>query len=197
MEENDQVDYLGLTNEGTTCYLNSLLQTLFFIRPLRNAIYQVDTESFQRRQEFVDRDETKIIPFCMQRIFYNLQRGDDGSKRVDSILERQTEVRTHELLNALGWENENRGERLEHKDVNEFNDFLLGEKLEMERSVLRQTCHRLFQGTHENVIQCINVKCSSVREEIFTSIPLDVMGHRTIEDSIRTYISSERLEGDN
>lgn len=31
--------YKGLKNEGTTCYLNSMLQALFYIRPFRNAIY--------------------------------------------------------------------------------------------------------------------------------------------------------------
>lgn len=37
------VRHLGLVNEGTTCYLNSLVQTLFFIREFRTAIYQVPT----------------------------------------------------------------------------------------------------------------------------------------------------------
>lgn len=35
--------FKGLVNEGTTCYLNSLVQTLFFIRAFRNAVYQMPT----------------------------------------------------------------------------------------------------------------------------------------------------------
>lgn len=48
--------YKGLVNEGTTCYLNSLIQTLFFIRAFRNAIYQMPTLNNND-------DETKSIPF--------------------------------------------------------------------------------------------------------------------------------------
>lgn len=41
--KNEALCFNGLINEGTTCYLNSLIQTLFFIRPFRNAIYQLQT----------------------------------------------------------------------------------------------------------------------------------------------------------
>jgi hypothetical protein len=41
--EETKQSYKGLVNEGTTCYLNSLIQTLFFTRAFRNAIYQMPT----------------------------------------------------------------------------------------------------------------------------------------------------------
>ncbi|KAL3236907.1 hypothetical protein MRX96_022160 [Rhipicephalus microplus] len=37
--------YVGLKNQGATCYMNSLLQTLFFTNQLRKAVYQMPTES--------------------------------------------------------------------------------------------------------------------------------------------------------
>jgi len=50
LEEKDMDDgksgpkkFRGLQNEGTTCYLNSLMQTLFFIRVFRNAVYKMPT----------------------------------------------------------------------------------------------------------------------------------------------------------
>lgn len=36
--------YVGLKNQGATCYMNSLLQTLFFTNQLRKAVYQMPTE---------------------------------------------------------------------------------------------------------------------------------------------------------
>lgn len=75
-----QNGYNGLVNEGTTCYLNSLMQTLFIIRAFRRAVYQMPTNI----------DDFKSIPFCIQRIFYNLQT-------------QKTAVRTIELLSAFGW----------------------------------------------------------------------------------------------
>lgn len=49
-------------------------------------------------------DDFKSIPFCLQRIFYNLQTGKDA-------------VRTYELLAAFGWNAEQMNQQ---HDVNEF-----------------------------------------------------------------------------
>lgn len=78
--QSDFPQFNGLINEGTTCYLNSLLQTLFLLKAFRRAVYLMPT----------DVDDFKSIPFCLQRIFYNLQTGS-------------VPVRTFELLNAFGW----------------------------------------------------------------------------------------------
>lgn len=37
----DRSDYVGLSNQGATCYLNSLLQSLFMTPEFRTAIYKV------------------------------------------------------------------------------------------------------------------------------------------------------------
>ena len=51
--------YTGLVNEGTTCYLNSMLQTLFHLKYFRSMIFQMDGSDNQ-------------VIYGIQRIFYNL-----------------------------------------------------------------------------------------------------------------------------
>ena len=83
----DLKEFKGLMNEGTTCYLNSVIQALFFIRPFRNAVYKMPTITKEEDPKKLE----SSIPFCLQRIFYNLQLGNASF------------VRTHELLQAFGW----------------------------------------------------------------------------------------------
>lgn len=64
--------HLGLVNEGTTCYLNSLVQTLFFIREFRTAIYQVPTLMSNGEDGDESIQEDRRISFNLQRIFFNL-----------------------------------------------------------------------------------------------------------------------------
>ena len=46
MEIGDETtQYRGLTNEGSTCYINSLLQTLFSIGAFRSSIYRLGCNS--------------------------------------------------------------------------------------------------------------------------------------------------------
>ena len=61
-------------NEGTTCYLNSLLQTLFMIKQFRNAIFSVPTIAEDGLNTMLD----KKISFGLQKIFFNLMCTDVG-----------------------------------------------------------------------------------------------------------------------
>ena len=58
--------YVGLVNQAATCYLNSLLQTLYMTPEFRNALY---------KWEFTGSEEeaAKNIPCQLQRLFLQLQ----------------------------------------------------------------------------------------------------------------------------
>ncbi|XP_032706532.1 ubiquitin carboxyl-terminal hydrolase 7-like isoform X3 [Lontra canadensis] len=74
--------YVGLKNQGATCYMNSLLQTLFFTNQLRKAVYMMPTEGD---------DSSKSVPLALQRVFYELQHSDKP-------------VGTKKLTKSFGWE---------------------------------------------------------------------------------------------
>lgn len=57
-------NFVGLVNQAMTCYLNSLLQALFMTPEFRNALYN---------WEFDGKDESKSIPYQLQKLFLNLQ----------------------------------------------------------------------------------------------------------------------------
>jgi len=86
--------YAGLVNEGTTCYLNSVMQALFMMQPFRRAAYELQ----------VDPSETKDVKLCIQRLFYSLQVKHEN-------------VKTTELCTAFGWTAE---DRFEQHDTDEF-----------------------------------------------------------------------------
>jgi ubiquitin carboxyl-terminal hydrolase 7 len=96
--------YVGLKNQGATCYMNSLLQTLFFTNQLRKAVYKMPTESD---------DSTKSVALALQRVFYELQTSDKP-------------VGTKKLTRSFGWETLD--SFMQH-DVQEFLRVLL-DKLE-------------------------------------------------------------------
>jgi len=63
---------MGLINEGTTCYMNSLLQTFFTIGSLRRAIYNIPSRRSSFDKKLDSSGEEAKIPISLQRIFYNL-----------------------------------------------------------------------------------------------------------------------------
>lgn len=58
---------MGLKNQGATCYMNSLLQSLFCTNAFRRAVYQIPTENDV---------PTESLPLALQRVFYHLQTSD-------------------------------------------------------------------------------------------------------------------------
>ncbi|XP_057732462.1 ubiquitin C-terminal hydrolase 13-like isoform X2 [Arachis stenosperma] len=169
-----ETGYVGLKNQGATCYMNSLLQTLYHIPYFRKAVYHMPTTENDM--------PSGSIPLALQSLFYKLQYSDSS-------------VATKELTKSFGWDTY---DAFMQHDVQELNRVLC-EKLEdkMKGTVVEGTIQQLFEGHHMNYIECINVDYKSTRKESFYDLQLDVKGCRDVYDSFDKYVEVERLEGDN
>ncbi|CAI9765932.1 unnamed protein product [Fraxinus pennsylvanica] len=169
-----ETGYVGLKNQGATCYMNSLLQTLYHIPYFRKAVYHMPTTENDM--------PSGSIPLALQSLFYKLQYND-------------TSVATKELTKSFGWDTYD--SFLQH-DVQELNRVLC-EKLEdkMKGTVVEGTIQKLFEGHDMNYIECINVDFKSTRKESFYDLQLDVKGCKDVYASFDKYVEVERLEGDN
>ncbi|KMT11619.1 hypothetical protein BVRB_5g109330 [Beta vulgaris subsp. vulgaris] len=169
-----ETGFVGLKNQGATCYMNSLLQTLYHIPYFRKAVYHMPTTE--------NDNPLNSIPLALQSLFYKLQYND-------------TSVSTKELTKSFGWDTYD--SFMQH-DVQELNRVLC-EKLEdkMKGTVVEGTIQQLFEGHHMNYIECVNVDYKSTRKESFYDLQLDVKGCRDVYASFDKYVEVERLEGDN
>jgi ubiquitin carboxyl-terminal hydrolase 7 len=168
-----ETGFVGLKNQGATCYMNSLLQSLFFTNYFRRAVYQIPTENDTPAES---------VALALQRVFYLLQSSDQP-------------VGTTELTKSFGWKSLD--SFLQH-DVQEFNR-VLQEKLEtkMKGTAADGAISRLFVGRMKSYLRCVNVDYESSREEDFYDIQLNVKGMKNLQESFQDYVQTEMLEGDN
>ena len=162
--------HCGLHNEGATCYLNSLVQALFVLEPVRRAVY-----AFEYAGEAVHGPEDLCVPLQLAKLFARLQLSSCHA------------VSTVELTSSFGW---SRAESFRQHDVQELCRVLFnalskyGVDLES----------RLFEGTMTSTLRCLKCGHRSTRDEAFCDVSLDVGGSSSVQEALGEFTKWETLD---
>lgn len=184
-ESKVQTGYLGLTNSGSTGYLNATVQVLFSVGAIRSAVYHLSQLS---RTPANKREGIANVTNALRLLFSELERSKERSKYSPS---------TKSLTRALGWDRDNAKKPF---DIHELKVCLLGavidETVQWAQGSLNEFS-TLFEGTLENVTNCVNMDYQSISEETFYDLWLNVRGCANIYESFEQYIEVERMLGTN
>ncbi|GAB6023955.1 Ubiquitin carboxyl-terminal hydrolase 47 [Chamberlinius hualienensis] len=176
------IEFVGLVNQAMTCYLNSLLQTLYMTPEFRNALYRWEFDG-------TEEEKCKSIPYQLQRLFLLLQT----SKR--------HAVETTELTKSFGWDS---SEAWQQHDVQELCRVMF-DALEQKFKNTDQAdlINRLYQGKIRDYVKCLDCGHESAREDSYLDIPLPVkpFGASTafgsVEEALQAFVQPEVLNGSN
>jgi hypothetical protein len=158
--------YTGLINQGMTCYMNSMLQTL-------------NTISYFKKAVFLTPSKKPSLLFALQKLFFEMSTYNSP-------------VSNTYFQNSFGW---GKDVGSLQQDVQEFNMILSNSlKQNMKGTKLEEAFKYLFSGVASTIINCVHVNHKSIIDEDFMDIQLTVRGCRNLEESFNKYIEEEFLE---
>ncbi|KAF7262185.1 hypothetical protein EG68_00488 [Paragonimus skrjabini miyazakii] len=165
----------GLQNQGGTCYLNTLLQTLLHTPEFTYRLFSLTRT--------VRKEQLKRMIQEMLNLFYALITNGGGA------------ISSKPLTDSFGWTED---EVCIHQDIQELNR-LLFEQIEIALKGTNETnlINDLFRGIQCTRIRCLRCGRISERNDEFHDINLSVMEYDSVEASLTAHTQMERLTGDN
>ena len=184
-QKRNPATFVGLQNQGATCYLNSLLQCLYMLPEFRNTILRLplcEDKDPKKPSKFVQ-PEFFPFTFAMQKLFAEMHSLD-----VD-------DTPTTELTDAFGW----KGSQMLHQhDIQEAFRIIFDELcLALLDNEFGNTLTRNFRGTSIDYLECLSCGYVRERETSFVDLLLQVKGFQSVEESLMNMTVLEKLEGSN
>ncbi|MFH4980444.1 hypothetical protein AB6A40_007153 [Gnathostoma spinigerum] len=174
--------YVGLVNQAMTCYLNSLIQTLYMTPEFRTAVYE-----WQFKGDVAE--ESRSIPRQLQKLFLLLQTSDRES------------LETRDLTGSFGWSG---GEAYDQHDVQELCRIMFDALEQKWRKTKNSSLIQdLYRGTMEDFVKCLVCRKESIRTDYFLDLPLAVKqfgaveAFKSVEEALQAFIKPEVLDGNN
>lgn len=171
MNKTGEKGFVGLVNQGATCYLNALLKVLYNIGAFRTAVFENGNES--------------QIMASLQKLFGMIS------------FSNRYAVATKDLTNAFGWSN---AEVFDQHDALELFSVLL-DVVDKESTIGAEFISRLFKGSQIDSIKCPSCQYVSETGATYLDIPLHFpegngASHELFE-LLRLYSADECLSADN
>lgn len=171
-DSKDATGFVGILNQGATCYMNSILQTMFHLPVLCKLVFSLP----------VPEEDSTSVSFALQSVFYELLVSRDCAS-------------TKELTVSFGW---NDVDAFLQHDVQEFCRVLLDNLEEkLKKTPLENKISEIFEGKFRAFIECTQVDCTSAKDDSFYDLSLNVKGCNNVIESFQQYTEEELLEGDN
>eukprot|EP01130_Rhizamoeba_saxonica_P002958 TRINITY_DN1299_c0_g2_i1.p1 TRINITY_DN1299_c0_g2~~TRINITY_DN1299_c0_g2_i1.p1 ORF type:complete len:2014 (+),score=509.93 TRINITY_DN1299_c0_g2_i1:1-6042(+) len=169
--------YLGLKNQGCTCYMNSTIQQLYLIPEFRQALLTVKDNS---------EDLEDSMLFQLQTLFAHLQ---------------ESEKRYYDPISFCKTYKDFDGQPvnlMEQQDANEFFNVVFDKLEGILQDDREYALRNIFQGQFCNQLIGQN-GCTHYRERLdpFYTISVEIKNNPTLEDALRSFIIGETLSGDN
>ncbi len=173
--------YVGLVNQGCTCYMNSFLQQLYFTPGVSEGILGVDAESLIDNGSVSSNNIKMFIE--LQNLFGGLKYSH--LKFVDTL---------SLCTSMIGYEGRPIS-LVEQQDVNEFAGMLF-DKLE-DIPMVKQALHSNLKGKLVRKTMSLETDYKSEQEETFYMLTAEVKNKATIEESLELLVAEEKFSGEN
>lgn len=159
--------YNGIVNEGATCYMNCLLQSLYFTNEFRRLVYGTPIESEDIQESFL---------FWLKYIFFTLQF--NGLPKIS----------TKKMIKCFNWNEMN---ETSQQDVQEFLRLLM-DKIEqfVDGTEFKQRLTDLFVGTMRTTMTCDNVHYHATKIDPFWDVQLSIEESPNIYAAFGVYLDT-------
>ncbi|XP_074017786.1 ubiquitin carboxyl-terminal hydrolase 48 isoform X3 [Numenius arquata] len=179
--------FVGLTNLGATCYVNTFLQMWFLNLELRQALYLCPSAHREYAAgEGIPKDkdyEPQTICEHLQYLFALLQ----NSKR--------RYIDPSGFVKALGLDT---GQQQDAQEFSKLFMSLLEDTLSKQKNPdVRNIVQKQFCGEYAYVTVCNQCGRESKLVSKFYELELNIQGHKQLTDCITEFLKEEKLEGDN
>ena len=165
---------IGIQNEGNTCYMNSIIQSIYNNSFLLKNIMEINTNSEILLKE--ENIKNKNIISSLQNIFYKLNKNKHSIKII-------------EIFSAFQWK---RTFWNSPQDAEEIY-MEIYQIISLYNKEIKNNC----EGILENTIEVNEINYKSQNEENFFFLQLDIEKNNSLEECLEYFFKSEELSGDN
>ncbi|XP_063547239.1 probable ubiquitin carboxyl-terminal hydrolase FAF-X isoform X2 [Cydia strobilella] len=186
----------GLKNAGATCYMNSVLQQLYCVRDVRDAILTVQGAATDPNEDFSGENQHSIVEKVETTGDYNVTI----LKQVQAIFAHLHFSKLQYYVPRGLWAHFRlQGEPVnlrEQQDAVEFFMSLVESLDEALKSLgQEQLMAKTLGGTYSDQKICKGCPHRYCKEEPFSVVSLDIRNMSRLQESLEAYVRGELLEG--